>query len=325
MKTILDPFLLALVGIIALAALWPEPGLTGGPLHFEYFTTYGVSIIFFLYGLTLAPEKMRAGLMNWRLHLAVQIGTFLVFPLLVLGVGLAGASRLPSEIWIGFFFVAALPSTVSSSVAMVAIARGNIPGAIFNASLSSLIGVVVTPLWMAWFLAKGGIDLDAGPVITKILLLVVTPILIGQVLHRPLVAWTARNLGIIRLVDRAVIIGIVYGSTADSFATGVWSSHPPLLLVGIAGGAIALFAVAYGLMSLAARLLRFERDDRIAMQFCASKKSMVMGVPMAGLIFGHGPQLGLIIAPLLLYHFFQLVIVSMLAGHERRTAEDSAA
>lgn len=323
MRTLLDPFLLALVGIISLAALWPEPGLSGGPLHFEYFTAYGVSIIFFLYGLTLAPEKMRAGLLNWRLHIAVQIGTFVIFPLLVLGAGMLGASRLPSAIWIGFFFIAALPSTVSSSVAMVSIARGNIPGAIFNASLSSLIGVVVTPLWMAWFLAKGGIDMAVGPVIIKILLLVVTPIIVGQVLHRPLARWTARHLGTIRLVDRVVIIGVVYGSTADSFATGVWSSHPPLFLVGIAAGAVALFTGAFATMGAMARVLGFGRDDRITMQFCASKKSMVMGVPMAGLIFGHGPQLGLIIAPLLLYHFFQLVIVSMVAGHERRTAGDA--
>jgi sodium/bile acid cotransporter 7 len=53
-----------------------------------------------------------------------------------------------------------LPSTVSSSVALTAAARGNVPVALFNAILSSLIGVVLTPLWMAWALGHEGARLD---------------------------------------------------------------------------------------------------------------------------------------------------------------------
>lgn len=52
----------------------------------------------------------------------------------------------------GRLFLATLPSTVSSSVVMVSIAGGNMAAAIFNASVSSLIGVFVTPLWMGIFL-----------------------------------------------------------------------------------------------------------------------------------------------------------------------------
>ncbi|MFA5119721.1 bile acid:sodium symporter family protein, partial [Zavarzinia sp.] len=266
--------------------------------------------------LSLAPEKMRAGLMQWRLHLVVVLGTFVLFPLVVLAAGPVVRPLLPPEVWIGFFYIAALPSTVSSSVAMTSIAKGNVPGALFNASLSSLIGVFATPALMAWFLARSGApSLPLGQVILKVVLLVLVPTLLGQLLHKPLRAWAHRHAKAIKILDRAVILSIVYNSFSDSVAEGIWSAHDPLLLVEIAVGAVALFAVVYGLLMIPCRLLGFNREDRIAALFCGSKKSLATGVPLAGVIFGVTPALGLIIAPIMLYHFLQLVIVSVIANH----------
>ncbi|MFX9692343.1 bile acid:sodium symporter, partial [Acinetobacter baumannii] len=52
--------------------------------------------------------------------------------------------------------------------------------------------------------------------------------------------------------------------------------------------------------------------------FCASKKSLATGVPLARIIFGATPALGQIIVPLILFHFFQLVIVSVIAARFAR-------
>jgi len=317
-KVLLDPFLLALIGVVVLAVVWPAPGVTGGFLHIEWVASYGIAIVFFLYGLTLAPEKMRAGLGHWRLHLVVVLATFVLFPLVVLAAGPAVRPLLPPEVWIGFFYIAALPSTVSSSVAMTSLAKGNVPGALFNASLSSLIGVFATPALMAWFLASSGAaSLPLGDVILKIVLLVLVPTAAGQLLHRPLAAWVTRNAAWIKTIDRLVILSIVYNSFCNSIAEGIWTQHDPILLVEIAVGAVALFAVVYGLLLIPCKLLRFNREDRIAALFCGSKKSLATGVPLAGIIFATMPPaaLGLIIAPIMLYHFLQLVIVSVIANH----------
>ena len=45
-------------------------------------------------------------------------------------------------LWLSIYFLACLPSTVSSSVVMVSIAKGNVPSAIFNASISGLIAPI---------------------------------------------------------------------------------------------------------------------------------------------------------------------------------------
>src|SRR6185436_8469227 len=99
---------------------------------------------------------MRAGALNVRLHLVVQACTYLLFPLIGWGIVVLGRGRLSDDLLLGFFYLCALPSTVSSSVAMTAAARGNVPAAVFNATLSSLLGVFITPLWVGWMLKSGG-------------------------------------------------------------------------------------------------------------------------------------------------------------------------
>src|SRR5690349_4593325 len=77
-----DWFLLGMAAAVALAWLLPQPGAKGGVLHPELVNKLGVSLIFFLHGLTLSFAALAAGTRQWRLHLLVQGATFLLFPLL---------------------------------------------------------------------------------------------------------------------------------------------------------------------------------------------------------------------------------------------------
>jgi sodium/bile acid cotransporter 7 len=62
------------------------------------------------------------------------------------------------------------------------------------------------------------------------------------------------------------------------------------------------------------------REDEAAVVFCASKKTIAAGVPMAKLIFGASPALGMIVLPLILYHQLQLFVCSFLARRYARAA-----
>lgn len=321
----IDGFVIALALAVGLAVLWPAPGRTHGMLHFDWITTYGVCGVFFLYGLTLAPERMRQGLWRWKTHLAIQLTTFGVFPLVVLGLEALLPGLLPPSADIGFFYVAALPSTVSSAVAMVSLARGDVPVAVFNATLSSLLGVFLTPLLMAWYLQSSGAPVPLLPTILKVVLLVLLPIVLGQFARHWLAAWAARQGRWIKLVDRAIILAIVYGSFCDSVAGGVWTSQDPSIVVIIAAAAILLFVLVYVITTLLAAAMRLGPGDRTSLQFCGSKKSLATGVPLAPVIFAGRPDLGLIILPIMLFHFFQLLIVSFLAARKARQAELVAA
>ena len=308
-----DWFLLGMILATALAWAFPNPGASGGWMHPEFVTKGGVALIFFLHGLMLSFAALQAGALNWRLHLLVQSCTYLLFPLLGLALNAALSNQLSFELALGLFFLCALPSTVSSSVAMTAAAHGNVAGAVFNATLSSLIGIVLTPLWVAWVMKTTGEAQPIGPVILDLLKWLVLPLAVGQVLRPWLGDWARQHKARVSVVDRLAILLLVYTSFCDSFKQGVWTGNGAGQLVVLSIVCLALFTFVMFLTAAAARGLGFAREDRIAAMFCGSKKTLASGVPMAKLIFGAHPALGLILLPIMIYHPLQLIICGVLA------------
>jgi sodium/bile acid cotransporter 7 len=308
-----DWFLLGMILATVLAWAFPNPGASGGWMHPELVTKAGVALIFFLHGLMLSFAALHAGALNWRLHLLVQSCTFLLFPLIGLALNAALSGRISFELALGLFFLCALPSTVSSSVAMTAAAHGNVAGAVFNATLSSLIGIVLTPLWVAWVMKTTGEAPPILPVILDLLQWLVLPLAIGQALRPWFGAWAQRHKPAVSIVDRLAILLLVYTSFCDSFKQGIWTGNPGGQLVAISLVCLALFALVMGLTSAASRGFGFTREDRIAAMFCGSKKTLASGVPMAKLIFGAHPALGIILLPIMIYHPLQLIICGVLA------------
>ncbi|MCJ8164853.1 bile acid:sodium symporter [Pontibacter sp. E15-1] len=317
----LDWFLLVLVGMIGLAWLFPEAGIDREPVSLGDVASYGVSVIFFFYGLRLSPGKLRAGLSSWRLHLVVQLTTFVLFPLLILPLRTFFAGGEQELLWLGVFYLAALPSTVSSSVVMVSIAGGNIPAAIFNASISSLIGIFLTPLWMGLFLSSGSSgDFDLASVMGKLVVQVLLPVVLGVLLHRYWGAFAERNKKRLRVFDQLIILLIVFTSFAESFARDMFSGYSLLDLAMLGGAMVGLFFLVYGLTSGISRLLGFNREDRITAVFCGSKKSLVHGTVMSKVLFPDANVVGIILLPIMLYHALQLIAASVIAQASARKA-----
>lgn len=314
MKGKVDWFLVGMVAAVGLAWAFPHPGAPGGWLHPEVLNKIGVALIFFLNGVALSFAAMKAGALRWPVHVVVQATTYVLFPLVGLALLAVTQAWVSPELAIGFFFLCALPSTVSSSVAMTSAARGNVPVAVFNATLSSLIGVVATPFWISWRLHADGQGMSLGKVILDLLLWLVLPLVLGQ-LSRPWLAdWAKRNKKGIFWVDRGTILLIIYTSLCDSIVRGVWSGQGLSVVATAVVGSLVLFYVVMALVGGICKVCGFNAEDRIATVFCGSKKTIASGVPMAQLIFGADPRLGIILLPLMIYHPLQLVICGFLAG-----------
>ncbi|EMR02084.1 bile acid:sodium symporter family protein [Cesiribacter andamanensis] len=319
----LDRFVLALLATVGLAYLLPQGGSPDSPLPLAAISSLGVSLIFFFYGLKLSPEKIRMGLRNWRLHLLVQSTTFLMFPLLLLPFYPLMQGERQQLLWLALFFLAALPSTVSSSVVMVSIARGNIPAAIFNASISGIIGILLTPLWMGLFLqsqasAATGEAFDFSHIYGKLVLEIILPVALGIGLQRWGHGLATRYSRQLSLFDRAIILLIVYKSFAESFAGGAFSAIRLLDLLLLLVLVLLLFFAVYGLVYWLTSLLGFSAEDKIAALFCGSKKSLVHGTVFSKVLFGQSAVVGLMLLPLMLYHALQILIISLIAGRYAR-------
>ena len=313
LKAGLDWFILAIIAMIFIASVWQTPGIQKGVFSLKSIAGYGVSMIFFFYGLRLSPEKLRQGLSNWRLHTVVQLSTFLLFPILMLVLMKTFGTNGNELFWLGAFYVAALPSTVSSSVVMVSIAGGNIPAAIFNASISALIGVFITPLWMGIVLTTSSQGFDLTDVIIKLIIQVLVPVTIGIILHFKFGSFAEKHRKPMRYFDQIVILLIIYTAFCESFAKNMFSEHgaSDILILGLC--MIALFFFVYGIISVLSRLLKFNREDSITAVFCGSKKSLVHGTVMSKVLFPNASAAGIILLPLMMYHALQLMAASVIA------------
>ncbi|MET9885698.1 bile acid:sodium symporter family protein [Streptomyces sp. NPDC006430] len=315
----LDPYVLALLGTVGLAALLPARGPAASVA--EGVTTAAVALLFFLYGARLSTRQAVDGLRHWRLHLTVLVCTFVLFPLLGLAAGGLVPWFLTPPLYSGLLFLCLVPSTVQSSIAFTSIARGNVPAAICAGSFSSLASTVLTPLLAAGLLGNraGGFSPDS---LLKIALQLLLPFLLGQALRPRVRGFLVRRKRVLGHVDRGSILLVVYCAFSAGTAAGIWHqvSAPRL------GALMVVEAVLLTVMLLVswygARRLGFGRADRIAIQFAGSKKSLAAGLPMASVLFG--AQAGLAVLPLMLFHQMQLMVCAVLARRRARDAGPGA-
>ena len=174
-----DWYLVLIVAMVAVASLLPVRGPAADV--FGWLTRISIGLVFFLHGARLPREAVIRGLTHWRLHLTVLAATFLLFPVLTMGLAGLPAWITPPSLAAGIVFLGCLPSTIQSSVGFTALARGNVAAAVAAASASNLLGVFLTPLLVSLLLhAQGQMSAAALPAIVLQLLV---PFLAGQVLR----------------------------------------------------------------------------------------------------------------------------------------------
>jgi sodium/bile acid cotransporter 7 len=315
-KLPIDPYIALIVGMVCLASLLPVHG--SGAVVAGHLTTAAIALLFFLHGARLAPSAALAGARHWRLHAIVLAATFLLFPALALTARAMAPHLLTQPLWTGLILLSVLPSTVQSSIAFTSIAHGNVPAALCAATVSNLLGMILTPLLAGLLLSShGGFSIHAvGDILVQLLL----PFAAGQ-LSRPLLgAWAQRNKKLLGLVDRGSILLVVYTAFSEGVTQGLWHQLGIADLGRLLAVDAALLAAVLAVTTYGSRLLGFSRADEVTIVFCGSKKSLASGLPMATVLLA-GQSVGMIVLPLMLFHQIQLMVCAWLA---KRYANASA-
>lgn len=306
-----DPFLLALLVVVALATVLPARGGVADVL--EVATKIAIGVLFWLYGTRLSPQQAWHGLRQWQLHLLVLATTFVVFPALGLLARVLVPSILSHDLYSGLLFLCLVPSTVQSSIAFTSIARGHVSAAMVSASVSNILGVALTPLLVLVFMNTSGAPRVDPTAIRNIVLQLLLPFLVGQ-LTRPWLAEVITRHGVLtKVVDRGSILLVVYAAFSIGITEHVFSSVNPWQVVGVAVVTAVLLALVLGFTTAAGRLAHLNRGDAIVLLFCGSKKSLASGLPMALVLFPSA-TVGVIMLPLMLFHQIQLVVGAVIAN-----------
>ena len=308
LRRVIDPFLLLLLLLPVVATLAPARGVAAEAL--DHITVVAICLLFFLHGAKLSPAQTREGFSRWGFQLLVLACTFLVFPLLGLGIVALPSSVLNPVMATGFLFLCILPSTVQSSIAFTSIARGNVALAVSSASVSNVLGVVLTPL-LAAFLLGSAVEITPESLLGIFGQLVV-PFVAGQLLHRRVGPWLKEHSRVVSVVDQGSVLLVVYAAFSVGVTQGLWQVVPPTQLLMVVLVSCVLLAIVLALFTGLGHVLRMERADRIVLMFCGSKKSQVSGLPMAILLFP-SEQVGMYVLPLMIFHLIQLFVCAVIA------------
>jgi len=319
-----NSFVLSLLCTVLLAGLIPELGGPSSVLPIHMLRSIGIFLIFFNQGVQLPGEELRRGLINWRLHLMVQSAVYLVFPLLTfLLLHLGGGLLEQPDLRRGFLYLSFVPTTITSAVALTGMAHGAVTGALFNCTLSAVLGVFITPALSVAFLGAG--ESEGSVTLVETLLSVATTILLplglGQAARGKLSTFYHRHKVFFKRLNSGIILYIIWAAFCQSFLRDTWNQVPPAsLLMSFIGVLLLLLIMSAGLWTVSG-WGGFPTPVRIAALFSGSQKTLAMGLPLSALIFPPETELSLILLPLLMYHPAQLILGGwMIPGFQRLSA-----
>lgn len=305
-----DPMVRLITAAVLLASFLPVTGEARAIA--QDVSSAAVFLLFLLYGLRLSRAEVLAGLGNHRLLVPLVLWVFGAMTLVGWALWQTGAALLPPLLAIGFLYLGVLPSTVQSATAYSSLARGNVATSVVAAALINILGVFISaPLFS--LLAGSDAAPFHGDQLVKVMTMLLLPFALGQVLQGFTRKWVSGHKQLITVMDRASIAIAVYVAFSGAVEQGIWGKVDALGWVWVIVGCGLAMVFGYGGAWLLGGVLRLPRGDRIAMLFAGGQKSVAMGAPLATVIFP-AASAGIIILPLVVYHFVQMVAAAPMAG-----------
>lgn len=305
MKFKLDPLITGILTALIAGILIPtnESFRTGASIVADV----AVFCVFLVYGMRLPTREVWNGMKNIRMQSMVLAATYVIFPLLGWGLSTAAEPIIGPHLALGVLYLSLLPSTVQSSVTFTSIARGDVAGAVCAATISNLLGMVLTPVLVLFALNIDGAQ--AGS-ITTVLMKLLLPFVVGQILQIWVGEWMRTHKKATILVDRGAIVTVVFSATVDATAQGAWTTVTGWGLALLIGVLAVLLALMLGLTWGLSR--RMPIEERIVVLMCGSKKSLATGLPMAKAMFSPA-VIGTVAVPVIIFHQIQLMVCALLA------------
>lgn len=106
----IDWLIVGLLLCILLASFFPAKGSFATGMH--YASKVFLFLLFFFYGAKLAPRETLLGLKNWRLHAVIFCFTFILFPIIGVGLKYATIGWLGQGLALGLLYLTLVPGTV---------------------------------------------------------------------------------------------------------------------------------------------------------------------------------------------------------------------
>ena len=266
-----------------------------------------VAVVLFLMALPLQASQLGKTISK---PLAPGLGILFNTLLLPLFAWPCALLLLNEDFGIGLLVAVAAPCTMASAAVWTRRAGGNFAAAILVTVVTNFFCFLTTPFWVFIFTGKD-FKISLSEMIFKLALLVVLPMTLGQLarLVRGVGPWTTNNKVLLSTLAQCGILIIVCTGAAETSRKMTGTEHSstqvwPFLAMLFTVNFVHIVILLLGIKS--AQGLGLPRGDQIAVGFSGSQKTLMVGLAVA-------LELGVSIAPMLVYHISQLFVDTMVA------------
>ncbi len=262
-----------------------------------------IFLIFIISGLLIESDQIKAGIKDVQSTLLALTVIILVAPM---AAGVLCIFPMETGVAIGLFIVAVMPTTLSSGIVMTGAAGGNMAHALFVTILSNFIGIFSIPVILSILLSflhqEKELVIDQGAIITKLILLVLFPLIIGIVARAKV--FNAEKLGKFKLqiINQWMIIGVVFISLAGA--------KQVLLGKGTAFFYILVMVSVFHLMLLGVsfllvKIFKVEKGRCESVIFMGSQKTLALSVMIQVTYFN---EFGIALLVCVSHHIVHLMV-----------------
>jgi solute carrier family 10 (sodium/bile acid cotransporter), member 7 len=249
----------------------------------------------------------------------------------VLAWGLSGLQQI-RDFQIGLMIAATVPCTLAAASVWTRKAKGNDAVSLMVTLLTNTLCFLATPFWLNLTIGQG-VTLDTLDMIFRLLFVVLLPTLAGQALRQfpRLGALATRRKTPIGVLAQSLILVLVFlAAYRAGKQLGGEGPHPSLVSVGLVWiSCISLHLTAMAVGWAGSGVLGFSRENRAAIVFASSQKTLPIGVLIATAsnmlgnpdLLGPGQGIPFAVFPMLMYHASQLFIDTVVADALAARAE----
>lgn len=277
-----------------------------------------VSIIFLLSGIKLKTDEIKSALKEWKAVIFGIISILTLAPCLTFWMITWPFKEEQFAIGLTIFF--SQGTTLSSGVIIVGQALGNVPMALLLTVTTNIIAVLTMPLFISTTLENFSdveVSISSIPIILQLCSLIIVPLAIGKVLRffKLVKKFATRFKLILKLAASSMLSLIVWMNISNSQEDLKKLDIASIGLLFAAGLVIHLFLLAVN-FSFAQFVLRLKDREKRAVVICTSQKTLPVSLAVLELFDENDiGSKALIIIPMIISHFVQIVCDAFLASY----------
>jgi sodium/bile acid cotransporter 7 len=275
-----------------------------------------VAAVLFVMALPLETGAMWQGLKRPGPPLFAVAINYILTPLVAWGSALLLAAAGMSEgMTIGLLVAAATPCTLASASVWTRRAGGNDAASVLVTVITNLACFIMTPLWLVATTGRD-VKMDFASMAQQLMLVVVAPMVAAQLLrlYKPLGAWATRHKAPLGIASQCGVLLMVFIGAismgkrmSDQSQSPALAAEIPAIIVVVLAIHLAMFAAGMA----GALLLGMRREDRIAVGFAGSQKTLMVGLQLC-------IELKVEMLPMVAYHVGQLLVDTVIADRLRK-------